>query len=99
MAHVHSGTLVASTVQTVSLDQPYESITVVNDTGTAAIYFRLDGVNPTVGGDDCYIVPAAITQETVPGITSIAENADGTIPGSTIKLISSGTPSFTVEGF
>jgi hypothetical protein len=98
MAHIHSGTLVASTVTTVSLDEPYETITVFNRSGSAELFFRLDGVNPTVGGDDCYIVPAAITQESVLGITSIAQTTTGSIPGSTIKLISSGTPTFTVEG-
>lgn len=96
--HIHSGTLVAATVATVTLDQPYETITVFNRSGTAEIYFRLDGVNPTVAGDDCFIVPAAITQESEQGITSIAQSASGAVTGSKVLLISSGTPTYTVEG-
>ncbi len=99
MTHVHSGTLTASTVTTVSLDEPYENIVVYNrSASTDEIWIRNDGTNPTVAGDDCYLVPAG-KSVSIPAITSIAQKADGSIPGSTVKLISSGTPSFTVEGF
>lgn len=97
MARIKSGTLVTNTVATVSLDQPYGLITVVNPAGTAAIYFTLDGTAPTVLGDNCYCVPGG-SYRMVPGITSIAQKADGTVTGSTVKLIATGTPIFTVEG-
>jgi hypothetical protein len=98
MAHIVHGTLVAGVVTTVQLDEPFEDVEVLNRSGSAEIYFRLDGVAPTVGGTDCQVVPASISGVQVNGITSLAQKADGSIPGSTVKLISSGTPTFTVSG-
>ena len=83
---------------TVTLDQPYESITVINRSATTdEIWFRLDGTNPTVAGDDCYLVGPS-KSVTVQGDTAIAETITGANTGSTIKLISGTTPTFTVEG-
>ena len=98
MAHIHSGALSASTVTTVTLDQPYESITVINRSATTdEIWFRLDGTNPTAAGDDCYLVGPG-KSVTVAGDTAIAESVTGANAGSVIKLISSTTPNYTVEG-
>ena len=99
MAHAVSGTLVASTVATVNLDQPYNRITVVNEDNTAVIFFRIDGTNPSessgVGGNDSYAVNPHTTV-TIPGLeggpTSTNANAQ-------VRLISHGTPAYTVEGF
>lgn len=84
------GTLVAATVTTVTLTRDFQRVEVVNVTGTAAIYFTVDGSDPTVGGDDTYVLPAAICSFEAPSASS----------GSTtvVKLISSGTPGFAVEG-
>lgn len=104
MAHIHSATaLVANTVTTVTLDEPYEQITVINRCTTTAttneIWFTVDSTTPTVGGDNCYLCAGVPGESvTVPNDTGIDQNATGAITGSTINLISSGTPGFTIEG-
>lgn len=85
--------LVADTVYEVEGVRPAAAATekrieVVNRDGAAEIYFRLDGVDPEVEGDNNYVVPAAIGAYAVVGVA-------GTV---TVKLISSGTPKFSVIG-
>jgi hypothetical protein len=84
-AHV---TLVANTVTTVTLDQNFSSVEVLNVDGAAAIYFTVDGTTPTVEGNGTNVLPAAIG-----GLTLYAGN--GT---DTVKLISAGTPKASVRG-
>lgn len=53
-------TLTAATVDKVTLSTHLGGVEVVNrDQGTSELYVRVDGTDPTVGGDDCYVVPAA----------------------------------------
>ncbi len=81
------GTLVANTVTQVTV-QTGRHIQVINRSGTAEIYFTVNGVTPTVGGSDCYVVPAAIMSQTV-----------GAAPQNVVvSLISTGTPTFSVIG-
>lgn len=87
------GTLTANTVDTVILTAPCTSINVVNTTGSAAIYFTADlvgGANaqPTVNGVDCRVLPADVSAVEV---KLIGGN------GVVVNLISSGTPSYSVE--
>lgn len=88
-----SGTLVASTVLTVTLNTARENVRVVNRSGSADIYFTVAGSGqtptaPTVGGSDCYVAPGAAgaSEEVSVGQAPIV-----------VSLISSGTPTFTVE--
>ena len=88
-----SGTLTGSTVDTVILTKPCSTVTVVNVTGSAAIYFTVCTVGgpsaqPTVGGADCKVLPAAIGSVDVKIISGY---------GVVVNLISSGTPGYTVE--
>lgn len=91
---VKNGTLTAATVATVNLDDRYPYVEVVNVTGAAAIYVRTGGVGvcpaPTVAGDDCEVIPA------VAGARSRFK-AFGS-PTVDVKLISSGTPGYSVVG-
>jgi hypothetical protein len=87
-------TLAASTVDTVNLAGATGQVglTVVNRSGTAEIYFTVatgavGPTAPTVGGNDTYVVPASIASLTLPGITGAV----------IVKLISSGTPNYSVE--
>lgn len=82
------GTLTASTVATVTVSGDYRTVDVWNLTGTAAIYFTLDGSTPTVQGNDTFVVPAAV------GSVRLLSPAVDT--ALTVKLISSGTPSYSV---
>ncbi len=88
MATVRHVTLVADTVATVSLNVNAGRIEVLNRTGTAEVYFTTDGSAPTVGGNNCYVLPAAISALEVPDeISGMA----------VVKLISVGTPSVSVR--
>lgn len=78
------GTLTASTVNTTTISN-YNSVEIVNRTGDAEIFFTIDGTNPTVEGSGTYVLPATICSITVPCTGAAA-----------VKLISLGTPSFSV---
>jgi hypothetical protein len=83
--------LAASTVDTVTFTaSDRNSVRVYNDTGTAAIHFTTDGTTPTVNGANTYRVPASagayLTVEVLGGGATV------------VKLISSGTPTYSVEG-
>lgn len=88
-----SGTLVASTPATVTLNEARGSIRVVNRSGSADIWFTVASSGqtpavPTVGGNDCYVAAAAAgeTEEVLVGQ-----------PPVNVILISSATPTYTVE--
>lgn len=88
MARIKHGTLVAATVTTVDLDDNVSAAEVVNVDGAAAIYFRVDGTNPTVAGDNCQVLPAAVGAALVVATPHAVE----------ARLISSGTPKYCVRG-
>ena len=88
-----TATLTASTVDLVFIQDAHTKITVVNDTGTSAIWFtvsRPGGTNPvpTVNGNECFTLPAAI------GSVDVRHNGFG---GAIVQLISAGTPQYTVS--
>ena len=64
MAYVRHVTLTASTVQTFTLTDNSSGFEVMNRNGAGEIYISYDGtaspVNPTVGGNDFDVVPAAV---------------------------------------
>lgn len=88
MSNIEHGTLVGSAVTTVTLDADAQEVEVLNRDGVAEIYFTVDGADPTVGGDDCHVLPAAI------GALQVHAPGGGV---TDIKLISSGTPKFSVR--
>lgn len=51
-------TLVAGTVDTVTVTGGYSRIEILNRSGTADLYVTNDGSTPSGGCDDCSIVPA-----------------------------------------
>lgn len=92
------GTLVASTVQTITLanaagDPAMKHVAVINQPGTGAIYFTVasNGATPdvpTVGGADTYCLSAGSPARSVPvGPTNEIQ----------VSLISAGTEAFSVE--
>lgn len=88
MARIKHGTLTANSVATVSVAPEADEIEVVNVDGNAAIYFTTDGSTPTVEGDNCEVVPGTIS------VLRIGTPGD---PPYTVKLISSGTPKYSVR--
>ena len=88
-----TATLTANTVDLAILTNPCFEVTVVNVTGTAAIYFTVGHPGgpcpqPTVGGQECYVLPAAV------GSVDIRHAGQF---GTVVQLISSGTPTYTVS--
>lgn len=87
MAVRKHGTLVASTVATVTVAGNAEFIEVMAR-GTGDIFFTVNGTTPTVAGDDTFAVAGA------GGYVRLRNNErDGSID---VKLISSGTPGYSV---
>jgi hypothetical protein len=83
------GTLVAATVTTVTLDHDYNSVEVMNRSTTSDLYFRVDGTDPVVAGNDSYVVPSGeYLQVDIPGWAKASE----------IRMISAGTPAFSLTG-
>lgn len=85
-------TLVASTALAVTLSADYQRIEVLNVTGTAAVYFSVDGSTPTIAATGTFVVPGAIQALVVP--TPDYQNGGNTV----VTLISVGTPSVSVRG-
>lgn len=79
--------LVAATVDVVNLAVQVDEIEVVNRDGAAEIYFTVDGSAPTVGGANCFVLPAGV------GSATVGVSASG---NTVVKLISSGTPAYSV---
>lgn len=53
-------TLVATVVTTITFDQDYDRIEVLNVDGAARVYFRVGVIDPVVAATGCNVLPAAI---------------------------------------
>ncbi len=83
----HNITLPANTVVTVDFADDVPEVEIVNMSGSAAVYVTVDRSTPTVAGRNTYLLPAAIG-----GI----ELEPPTAGGTSVRLISSGTPTISV---
>lgn len=91
------GSLTANTVAVVTIEGDHGEVEVTNATGSAAIYYTLGNVanttaDPTVGGtgNNIFQLPAAIVSRTHKRPAAEARTI--------VKLISSGTPGYDVQG-
>ena len=84
-------TLVAATVDDVTLTGRGGRVEIMNRTGTAEIYFTLDGTAPTVKGDGTDVIPASVGASVILDASLAADSGS-----EVIKLISSGTPEYSV---
>lgn len=80
MANPKHVTLTPSTSGDVVVTGYASEVAVINVSGEAPIYFRIDGTAPTIEGDNCYVVPAGV------GATTIIDGPAGN--GVTVKAIS-----------
>lgn len=83
----HDKTLVAATVDTVTFTDDVDAIEVVTD-GAARLYYTVDGSTPTVGGANTRMLSAAISR-------AVVATPSGSPPA--VKLISAGTPTYSVQ--
>jgi len=88
MARIKHGTLVANTPTQVDVGQGINTVEVTIVSNPAPIYFRVDGINPVIEGDDCQVVPA--------GVGASLGVATPATPDT--RLISAGTPKYCVRG-
>lgn len=82
-------TLVATVVTTLTFDQDFAAVEVLNVDGASAVYFSVNGSTPTVAGTGFYCLPAAISS-----VEQLVPSYGATV----VKLISAGTPSVAVTG-
>lgn len=87
MAHTKHATLVAATVTDFALDDvAQDKIYVTNRHATVEAFATVNGVAPTVGGDDTYLI--------APARTTVLHVPTGVVA---LKVISSGTPGITAS--
>lgn len=79
-------TLTASTVDTVTCSGDWPGVEVLNE-GTVGIYVTVNDVAPTVGGAGTWYVPPSSARVLPAGDQS----------GTTVRLISTGTPKYSVS--
>jgi hypothetical protein len=87
---IKSGVTVASTVTTVTFSTWYNAIEVLNS-GGFDIWMRTDGIDPTISGDDCILIPSQTWKDTIPNDQIPASN-------TIVKMISATATNYTVEG-
>jgi hypothetical protein len=103
MARTHEVTLTANVVTSYQLDEAYTVVKLVNLTGgpVAAdpVWFTGDGTTPTVGGDNCLVLPAVYGAEervSVPTGNPASESTTG--DGPVINLICAAAATVLIEG-
>jgi len=83
-------TLVAATVATLTFDEDFAEVELMNVTGASPVYARFDGVAPVVGAAGTHVIPA-IAGAT---ITRKPKTSGATV----VKFISAGTPTVSARG-
>jgi len=81
-----SATLGVATVDTVTfpVTYPFETVTVINRDATSPIFFTVNGVTPTVAGDDCFCAP-------------VNQSCIASFQGGAVKLIAAAAAAYTVQ--
>lgn len=82
----HGIALAADVVDTVTFGDNVKAVQIISD-GAAAVYYTVDGSTPTLGGANCYMIPA---------VAAVDERVMNT-SSDVVKLISSGTPVLSVQ--
>jgi hypothetical protein len=92
-SRIQSGTVVANTVTTVTLNYR-TSIEIVNR-GTVDMWARVDGVDPTIAGDEClFVAPQGFVSVANP--KSPPNPVAGTTSNCEIRLIAGTNCNYTV---
>lgn len=95
---VHDKTLVAATVDTVTFAYDLDVVRIVKNAGPA-VYVTVDGTTPTVSGNNTDFVPADVVAILELGVPrSVGDDVHTGAVSTVIKLISAGTPTYSVIG-
>lgn len=89
VARSKHATLTAATVDTVTFQERHPAVEVVNRATTGDIYFTVDGTTPVSAANDTYYVG--------PGQSIVVDLPHASDPDA-VKLISAGTPAYSVTG-
>lgn len=92
---ISSGTTVGNAVTTVTFTNWYHNATVINRS-SGDMWVRLDGIDPTVAGDDCFFVPAMSSLDTV-NPKAPPSPALGTTSNTVVKIITGANATYTVQ--
>jgi hypothetical protein len=91
---IQSGTVVANTVTTVTFATWYNGIEIVNR-GTVDMWARVDGVDPTIAGDDClFVAPQGfldVSNKKAPPRPGVSSNTE-------IRMLAASNCNYTVSG-
>ncbi len=90
VARSKHATLVAATADSVTLSTDYQSAEVMNRATTGDIYFTVDGTTPVSAADNTLVVP--------PGGSLVVTLPSSGAGNDVVKLISAGTPAYSVTG-
>lgn len=93
MASTVHGELEANEVTTVTISTKALRVEVLNREGTSEIFFRIDGSDPEIDGEDCFIVPAAVSSVSVQ--TTPLNREAGAVE---VRMISEDSQKFSVAG-
>jgi hypothetical protein len=92
--NVTSGTTVGGAVTTVTFSTWYAEIEIINRS-SGDMWARIDGVDPTIAGDDCLFIPAQSFLDVLNHQRS-PEPALGTTPNCVIKILTASAAAYTV---
>lgn len=93
--HITSGTTVGGVVTVVTFTNWYHNIEVINRS-SGDMWARVDGVDPTVAGDECYFV-APLGFVGVINAKRPPEPALGFTSNTVVKIISAANATFTIQ--
>lgn len=92
-SRIKSGTVVANTVEIVVLD--YRSSIEIINRGTVDMWARVDGVSPTIAGDECiFVAPQGFVS--VPNPKKQPDVTLGITSNSEIRMIAGTNCNYTV---
>jgi hypothetical protein len=93
--HITSGTTVGGVVTTITFANRYRNITIINRS-SGDMWARVDGVDPTVAGDECYFVSPLGYVDAI-NLNNPPEPALGVTANTVVKMISAANATFTVQ--
>lgn len=93
--NITSGTTVGGVVTTITFNTWYAEIEIANRS-SGDMWARIDGVDPTIAGDDCFFIPA-LSFLSVINHKVFPEPALGTTSNCVIKIITAASANYTVS--